>query len=84
MGWEKQMKNQMKNHLALMRKHRGYTLQQLSDRADVGKSTIWELEDGTGPMLITAYKIIDALDCDIRCIWPGDDIAKPSTTKIPT
>ena len=54
------------NHLRDVREKLGLTLQQLADRAGIGRSTLIEIEAGVSvPRLDTAMRIASALGVDI-------------------
>ncbi len=60
----------MINNLNKIRTEKGYSLGGLSKSCGVGKTTIFDLENGREPGLSTAYKICKSLKVPLREIWP--------------
>ena len=58
--------NAVADILRQMRRERGFTLEKLSERAEMDYSTVSLIENGRqNPRIYTAYKLLYALDIDI-------------------
>ncbi len=66
----------MKNRLEEERLRRGWTQQELAERADVSRQTVISLERGRyNPSIILAFKLAHLLDTHIEdlFLYEGDD-----------
>ena len=64
----------MKNRLEEQRTSRGWTQQELADRAEVSRQTIISLERGRyNPSIILAFKLARLLDLRIEDIFIYED-----------
>lgn len=60
----------MKNNLKKIRIEKGLSMQVLGENCGIAKGTIFELEKGAQPRIMTAYTISKVLDVGIYEIWP--------------
>lgn len=63
----------MENNLVKFRKLKGMSQTELSEEANVGRTTIYLIEKGkTNPSVSTAKKIAEALKVDVKEIFFND------------
>ena len=59
------MKHYIRDNLQAIRKSRGLTRCRFAIDCDVSRETIKRIEDGQLPIMITTYKLIDALKLEV-------------------
>jgi XRE family transcriptional regulator of biofilm formation len=72
--------------IRLVRTKRGWSLEQLAEKAGISKSFLWEVERGSGIGGERLLRVANALDASLDYLMRGqvsDDESKTSTVEIP-
>jgi transcriptional regulator with XRE-family HTH domain len=71
--------------IRLVRTQRGLTLEQLADKAEISKSFLWEVEQGSDISGERLLRVANALGASLDYLMRGETASdyKPSTVEIP-
>ena len=68
-----------------VRTQRGLTLEQLAERAEISKSFLWDVEQGSGISGERLLRVANVLGASLDYLMRGETVAdyKPATVEIP-